>query len=324
MRRHSACIAFGLAVAAFALVFVAGCGEDEDPAATYFDKPLTFIVHAGAGGNLDLKVRMVAKYLEPIIKQTIVVENEAGAGGVTAATNYLQQKPNTRRVLVMGDQMFSIAPRTTTVKYKFEDFAPVIGLDVVKAGLFVNPKTIKNLDDYIALGKGKGIVMADNGRATGSFIAQAVVNRMLDLQYDSVTYKSAAESLTNVYAGHCDAAWAAMHLGNQYQEEGILLPLLTFAPEDYVYANGTKVPSARSLGIDMEHQNFLFFALRGGTDAKVVDKLSKAIAEVYANKNFQDEAAKMSVTIHPLDPKKTKEHVDNAVKAMDAFYTLIK
>jgi len=305
-----------------ALTFV-GCSSStsgEVNVDDFFEKPLTFIVHAAAGGNLDIKVRMVAKYLEEEIGQTIVVENLPGAGGVTAATTYLQEKSNSRKIIVMGDQMFSIAPHTNEIEYTMEDFAPIIGLDVVKAGLFVNPDKFSTFEDYVNYGKENTLIIGAGGKASGGYMAQAILNDELGLEYQDVTNKSAAESLTSVYAGHTDACWSSMALASQYVDEGSLIPLLTFSPEDYIYDSGLEVPSARTLGVDMEHQNFIYFAMRSGSDLSLIEELNQSISNVYSNDEFLNEISKIGVSLHPLNGEETTEYVNESTRIINEFY----
>jgi tripartite-type tricarboxylate transporter receptor subunit TctC len=53
-------------------------------AQTYPDKPIRFIVPYGPGGATDVAARIVAEAMGRILKQTIVIENKAGANGQLA------------------------------------------------------------------------------------------------------------------------------------------------------------------------------------------------------------------------------------------------
>ncbi len=304
-----------------ALTLLTGCGgSSEITADNYFDEPITFLVHAGAGGNLDIKVRIVAKYLEEQTGQTMIVENLAGAGGATAAVEYLKEEPNSRKILVLGDAMFSIVPHTAEVTFTKEDYAPFIGLDSVKAGLFVDPNIYPDLDSYIAAGTDGEVIFADNGKASGSFLAPAMLHEAAGLNYQGLTVDSAAEGLTNVYAGHVDAAWASMGLGEQYVNEGTLIPLVTFAPEAYTYDNGTVIPSCIELGIDVTHQNFLYFGLRSGSDEALLDMLYNEFNTVYQNEEFIAEMDNAGVTLLPLDAEGIDEFVNKSISDISNYY----
>lgn len=298
-------------------------GQKETVAESYFDDSLTFVVHAGAGGNLDLKVRLVAKYLEDVVGKPVLIENVAGGGGITAATQYLQEAPNTHKVLVLGDAMFSIAPKFNKVSYTFDDYMPIIGLDVVKACMYASADTIKNFEDLQALVASKEVLIGDNGKASGSYISQAVALKKMGGSYRSITYASAAETMTSIFAGNIDLGWGAVNVGKQYVENGDLTPIMVFSEEDFVYSDGTVVPSAKSLGVDVIQENFLFFGLRAGSNPAIIAMLESAINEVYENPSFLQDAEKMNMFLAPTNAMETKNKVNMITKSYGEYLDLI-
>src|SRR5436853_7757257 len=76
MRRFvlTLCVYGGCAVAAHAQV----------PTQTYPSKPVRLIVGYSPGGGTDVLSRVLAKYLSEAFKQSVVVENRPGAGGILA------------------------------------------------------------------------------------------------------------------------------------------------------------------------------------------------------------------------------------------------
>lgn len=298
-------------------------GQKETVAESYFNDSITFIVHAGAGGNLDLKVRLVAKYLEEIVGKPVLIENVAGGGGITAATQYLLEAPNTHKILVLGDAMFSIAPKFNKVSYTFDDYMPIIGLDVVKACMYASADKVKNFDDLKALVAKKEVLIGDNGKASGSYISQAAALKKMGGTFRSVTYASAAETMTSIFAGNIDLGWGAVNVGKQYVENGALTPVMVFSEEDFVYPDGTVVPSARSLGVDVIQENFLFFGLRAGSDPAIVAKLENAISKVYKNPSFLKDAEKMSMFLAPTNALDTKDKVNMITKSYGEYLDLL-
>jgi len=298
-------------------------GTAENPAQNYWNESITMVVHAGAGGNLDVKVRLVAKYLEQIVGKPVIIENVAGGGGITAATQYLEEKPNTHKILVMGDAMFSIAPKFNRVVYTMDDYIPIIGLDVVKGALYANRATVKNYDDMKQLVASREVLIGDNGKASGSYLSQAAALKMMGGTYRSVTYASAPETLTSIFAGNIDFGWGAVNVGQQFVQNGSLTPVMVFSDEPFTFADGTVVPTARSLGLDVIQENFLYFAIRKGSDPRVVQLIEEALSQVYANAQFVAEAEKMSMFLAPTDSQQTKEKVEQIVSDYEQYFSLI-
>ena len=66
-------------------------------AQTFPDKPINWIVGWPPGGSADATTRLVARKLEKVLGQPVVVENKAGAGGQLAAQALkLTPKPTVR------------------------------------------------------------------------------------------------------------------------------------------------------------------------------------------------------------------------------------
>src|SRR5215813_901164 len=55
------------------------------PGQTYPVRPLTLVVPFAAGGFNDVIVRIVAQHMSTTLGQSIIIENDAGAGGTTAS-----------------------------------------------------------------------------------------------------------------------------------------------------------------------------------------------------------------------------------------------
>ncbi len=68
-----------LALAALAFAGAAAAQSD------FPSKPITLVVGFAAGGATDASARIIAKKLSENVKQSVVVDNKAGAGGNVAA-----------------------------------------------------------------------------------------------------------------------------------------------------------------------------------------------------------------------------------------------
>src|SRR5690606_29360722 len=77
------------AAACMASVAVGGVAHAADP---YPSKPVTLVVPFATGGATDIVGRVLADRLSKELGQQVIVENKAGAGGITGS-QYVLDKP---------------------------------------------------------------------------------------------------------------------------------------------------------------------------------------------------------------------------------------
>ncbi len=83
-----------LAVAVLSFVSLLTLSGAIQAQSTYPDRPIRMIIPFAAGGATDLHGRMLAARLQPLLKQTIIVEAKAGASGIIGTQEVLRSKPD--------------------------------------------------------------------------------------------------------------------------------------------------------------------------------------------------------------------------------------
>jgi tripartite-type tricarboxylate transporter receptor subunit TctC len=78
--------------------------------ADYPQRPVELIVGLAPGGSSDILARALAKSLEPILKQPVVVKNVVGAGGTIAIKNTINAKPDGYTLAIGSITVLSLAP----------------------------------------------------------------------------------------------------------------------------------------------------------------------------------------------------------------------
>src|SRR6185369_8957465 len=114
-------IAFFLAAAALATNAQA---QPAWPAA----RPITIIVPFSAGGSVDVTARLVGQKLAERLKQSVVVENVAGAGGTIGVAKAAHATPDGYTLLLGADSPIAIARLVNPAAVKYDplkDLAPV-------------------------------------------------------------------------------------------------------------------------------------------------------------------------------------------------------
>ncbi|MGZ5261236.1 MAG: Bug family tripartite tricarboxylate transporter substrate binding protein, partial [Burkholderiales bacterium] len=73
-------------------------------------KPMRMIAAMPAGGGGDLTARWLAERLQAILRQNVIVENVAGAGGNIAAITVAKAPGDGYTIFFASDPIFSVNP----------------------------------------------------------------------------------------------------------------------------------------------------------------------------------------------------------------------
>ncbi len=173
-----------------------------------FDEPLRIIAPAAPGGILDLTSRVVGKALSDVIKQTVIVENAPGGGGVIGIQAMLRAKPD-GHTLVMGSLGPNAANYTLYPKlsYKPEDMVPVVHVlsmpNVLVASVPLGAKTVADLK---ALSKAKpgGLSMAVSTTGSSGHLTGELLKSGAGIDAVNIVYRGAAPALTDLISGRVD------------------------------------------------------------------------------------------------------------------------
>src|SRR5690606_15622369 len=153
--------------------------------------------------------RSFASELTKELRQTVFVENRAGAGGTIGAAAGAQAPADGYTLLMTASPLFSIVPHL----YKNLSFDPVADLEsIIVVGSFnnifvVHPKVpANNLKELIALAKsnpGK-FTFGSTGNGTTTHMAAEMFMQMADVKLLHVPYRSGAPAATALLGGQVD------------------------------------------------------------------------------------------------------------------------
>src|SRR5712692_3447912 len=115
-----------LRIAAMALALLAGPALAQD---AYPSRPITMIVPFPPGGVADLTGRPTAFAMEKFLKQRIIIENKAGAGGAIGMAATANSKPDGYTIM-MALSSISIIPHAERLfdrkpPYEMGQLAPI-------------------------------------------------------------------------------------------------------------------------------------------------------------------------------------------------------
>lgn len=178
--------------------------------AAYPDKPVRIIVPFTPGGAADIFARLVGqKYSELWAgKQTVVIDNRAGASGIIGSEAAAKSAPDGYTLLMVtvghaiNPFMFNKLPYDTK-----KDFTPVGVIANVPSIVVTGPSAEgKTFKEFMANAKAKpGMVkFATSGAGTTSHIGAALMESMANVDMLHIPYKGAAPALQDVMGGRVD------------------------------------------------------------------------------------------------------------------------
>jgi len=192
-------------------------------------KPVRIINPFPPGGGTDAFARPLAVKLTIALGQTVLIENQGGAGGTVGATN-ASKALSDGYTWFMGAVHHTIAETLyTKLPYSLErDFVPLTVVAYVPNVVVVNPKhtfkNVKELLDYAKANPGK-LNYGSAGNGTTHHLAVELFKTMTGAQLTHVPYKGAGPLMPALLGGEVDLAFDGMGTSATQIKAGKLRPL---------------------------------------------------------------------------------------------------
>ena len=175
--------------------------------AAFPDRPVRIIVPFAAGTSSDFQARMIGERMAPVLRQPVIVENRAGAGGVVGADAVAKAAPDGYTLLLGSNGPLTNAPvLQARLPYDPErDFAAVAMISRSPVTLSVRADSpFRNLADLLAAARAKpgdlSIGSSGQGSATHFLIEQVMAAAAINLTH--VPYRGSSQSVPDLIAGN--------------------------------------------------------------------------------------------------------------------------
>lgn len=208
---------FSAGVAALASLGAAcaGLAQAQTPksVSAYPEKPVRMVVPNPAGGGVDIIARLLGQHLGEKLRQQVVIENRAGAGG-TIGLGLLAKSPADGHTLGMGvTATLAIAPALyRNLPYDpHKDFDPVALIASVPLILAVHPSLpVGSVKDLIALAKRRPgqIDYSSGGNGTPPHLAAELFKTLAKVDILHVPYKGGPPAITALVSGEVSLMFA--------------------------------------------------------------------------------------------------------------------
>jgi tripartite-type tricarboxylate transporter receptor subunit TctC len=288
---------------------------------TWPDRPITMIVPFPPGGVADTVARPVAEALGKELKQTVVVENRAGAGGATgiAAAGRAAADGYT---LLLSLSSISILPEADALlgrkpAFALSQFTPIARFTADPTVLVVRAEAPwKTLADFVADAKAKPA--AYNYGSSGNYGTMHVPMEMLKgaagFRMTHIPYTGAGPAVLALLGGQVDAIASGPASVVQHIRSGKLRALAHWG--DKPLAALPEVPSLKQAGYGATFAQWSALFVPAGTPAPVVQRLREAARKVAADPAVVQTIQRAGSPIEYLDAPEFQTYWDADARLM--------
>lgn len=249
-------------------------------------KPIKIVVPFAPGGTSDILARTLGDKLQSALKQTVLVDNKAGAGGVIGADS-VAKAPADGYTLLLGTIATHAINPALMPKMPYDalkDFTPVFLIGGISNVVLVGPHSpFKTIKDLIAEAKAKPgtLTFASAGQGTSQHLSGETFKLLAGVDMTHVPYKGSAPAIQDVMGGQVPLSFETVTVAAPHIATGKVRALaVTSAKRSRALPNVPTLQEAGVHGFDVE--SWQAFYVRAGTPAAVVQRLNAELENIVA------------------------------------------
>jgi len=272
-RRQLALLAAGAAALGAGVVRAQGAGD-------FPNRPIRFILPWPAGGaGSDPISRAIAREMEKVLGQSVVVDNRPGATG-TIGSEMARRAPADGYTIVFANTLSHSLQHITNKSLPYDplrDFVPVGLISTLPLGLMIHPSVpARDWPEFLAWARRNPgrLNMASPGVGTAAHFFGLLLRQRTGIDLTLVPYQGDSLALNGFLAGHTQVWLSGVNL--QMVKEGKMRPLATAGTSRWYKL--PDVPTMAELGMpDFVAVSVSGIAAPAGTPEPVLTRLQAAL-----------------------------------------------
>jgi tripartite-type tricarboxylate transporter receptor subunit TctC len=260
-------------------------------AEAYPTKPIRIIVHASAGGALDVTTRLVAQRMSETLGQAIVVDNRPGGEGLVGIRAAKSAPPDGYTLLATASTIAVLPSLLKEPNFDLmKDFTGVGPMVRSPMMMLVGPnQPEKSIQDFVTRAKAHPGQLSYGSAGLGSppHIGAAIFLQQSGLAVLHVPYKGNAAAIPDVIGGRLDMIFESPVSGSSHVRAGKLRALGV--------SSTSRLPSMPAVPTIAEQgfPGFSYYFWLGllaptGTPTDIVQKLNLAVRNAATSKDLTE------------------------------------
>ncbi len=196
-------------------------------------KPVRIIAPFPAGGTTDIFGRLLTQHFSEQFKQSFVLENKAGAGGVIGSDIAAKAMPDGTTLLISGIASHVIAPAVSKTPYHpLDSFSHIALLGGPPSVLAVHADVpARTMREFVAWAKTetKGVSWGSSGTGTHAHLVGELLREATQLNMVHIAYKGGAPAMADLIGKQIPATVTALSSALPHLRTGRIRAIATTA-----------------------------------------------------------------------------------------------
>lgn len=268
-------------------------------------RPMLVVSPYTPGNATDIIARIVFDQVAQQLRQSFVIENRAGAGGVLGAASVARADPDGYTLLLSSSSISSSVILHSALPYDpLRDLTSVVMFGAQPSVLVTSPaKGYKTVADLVAVAKARPreLNFASAGVGSASHIAGEKFRLAAGIDVQHVPYRGPSEAFTDVLGGRIDYYFLPIAPALPMIAQGKVIPLAISTPQRVALL--PDVPSIVEAGYP--DATYLFWggiAAPAKTPRDIVMKLHDAVQTALDSPAIQEKLRNLGVQPMPMTP----------------------
>jgi len=267
-----------------ALALALGLGQ---PAAAFPDRPITYIIPFGPGGESDITARHQQPFFKERFGQDFVITYKPGGGGAAGWAELNTYPGDGYTIMGVNLPHIVVKPLQGEVGFRTEDLVAVYFFHYTPDAIVVaddSPfSSLQDLIEYAGSNPGK-LTFSGSDRGTANHLAQVTFDKLAEIRTSYMPMKGTGAAVDALLAEDVQAQWGYTSVGAKHGKKVRLLAVAT----DERHPRFPDVPTFRELGIDIVSGAYRGIAVPKSTPEDLRRRLSDIVSIINADPDFQE------------------------------------
>lgn len=275
-------------------------------------KPIRYIVPVSAGGGSDMVGRTLTERWGTVLKQSFIVDNQSGGGGVIACQATARAAPDGYTLMQGYVATHGTSPATRKLPYDaVKDFTPIGMIGGTPNVLVVNaalPVTnLREFVDYLKKNPGK-VSYGSAGAGSLTHLTMELFKQQLNTFMVHIPYRGIAPAFTDLIGGQTQAMFPGLAAAVPHIRSGRVRPLAVTGLQRHPQFKD--LPTLDESGFKgFDAQQWYGVVGPAGMPAPIVKQLNDTLATVLRAPDLREKLSVEAIEPRVMTPEQFGEFI---------------